>query len=61
MGVLTYNSEAELLAALDGGLKIGEMNKLSQLLHTKVIASRCVIGNIFKLRGHPYICITTLN
>lgn len=45
----------------DGGLKIGEMNKLSQLLHTKVIASRCVIGNIFKLRGHPYICITTLN
>jgi hypothetical protein len=45
----------------DGGLKIGEMNKLSQLLHIKVIASRCVIGNIFKLRGHPYICITTLN
>lgn len=45
----------------DGGLKIGEMNSLSQLLHIKVIASRCVIGNIFKLRGHPYVCITTLN
>ncbi len=38
----------------DGGLKIGEMNFLSQLLCTKIVASRCVFGNIFKLRGHPY-------
>ena len=35
----------------DGGLKIGEINNLSQLLRIKVVASRCVIGNTFKLRG----------
>lgn len=38
----------------DGGLKIGEMKFLSQLLCIKIVASRCVFGNIFKLRGHPY-------
>jgi DNA-directed RNA polymerase II subunit RPB2 len=38
----------------DGGLKIGEMNFLSQLLCIKIVASRSVFGDIFKLRGHPY-------
>ena len=37
----------------DGGLKIGEMNYLSQLLCIKIVASRSVFGNIFKLRGYP--------
>lgn len=37
----------------DGGLKIGEIKYLSQLLWIKIVASRYVIGNISKLREHP--------
>jgi len=37
----------------DGGLKIGEIKSLSQLLCIKIVASRSVYGNIFKLRGYP--------
>jgi hypothetical protein len=44
----------------DGGLKIGEINYLSQLLWIKIIASRCVIGNISKLREHPIIIVVPL-
>lgn len=44
----------------DGGLKIGEMNLLSQLLCKKIIASRNVSGDIFKLRGHPSFILPLL-
>ncbi len=44
----------------DGGLKIGEINNLSQLLLTKIMASRCVIGNISKLRENPMIIVVPL-
>lgn len=44
----------------DGGLKIGEIKYLSQLLCIKIVASRYVFGNIFKLRGHPYNFIIPL-
>ncbi len=44
----------------DGGLKIGEINYLSQLLWIKIIASRYVIGNISKLREHPIIIVVPL-
>jgi DNA-directed RNA polymerase II subunit RPB2 len=40
----------------DGGLRFGEMERdeiLSQLLFIKIVASRCVSGNTFKLRGYP--------
>lgn len=37
----------------DGGLKIGEIKFVSVTVK-KTVASRCVIGNIFKLRGGPY-------
>jgi DNA-directed RNA polymerase II subunit RPB2 len=45
----------------DGGLRFGEMERdeiLSQLLCIKIVASRNVFGNTFKLRGHP--CYTLL-
>jgi DNA-directed RNA polymerase II subunit RPB2 len=44
----------------DGGLKIGEINNLSQLLLIKIMASRCVIGNISKLRENPMIIVVPL-
>ncbi len=44
----------------DGGLKIGEIKNLSQLLLTKIMASRCVIGNISKLRENPMIIVVPL-
>lgn len=40
----------------DGGLRFGEMErdeKLSQLLFIKIVASRNVSGDTFKLRGYP--------
>lgn len=44
----------------DGGLKIGEINKLSQLILIKISASQCVIGNTFKLRGYLKILVIPL-
>jgi DNA-directed RNA polymerase beta subunit/intein/homing endonuclease len=44
----------------DGGLKIGEIKWLSQLLCIKIVASRYVFGDIFKLRGYPYNSIIPL-
>lgn len=44
----------------DGGLKIGEMKSLSQLLCIKIIASWNVSSNIFKLRGYPKLTLQLL-
>ena len=41
----------------DGGLKIGEIKYLSQLILIKISASRNVIGNTFKLRENPVLII----
>jgi DNA-directed RNA polymerase beta subunit len=47
----------------DGGLRFGEMErdeKLSQLLWIKIVASRNVSGNTFKLRGYPCLVLLLL-
>ena len=44
----------------DGGLKIGEIKYLSQLILIKISASRNVIGYTFKLREYPMILVVPL-
>jgi hypothetical protein len=43
----------------DGGLKIGEMNFVSVTMK-KIVASPNVLGNTFKLRGHPCFSLPLL-
>jgi DNA-directed RNA polymerase II subunit RPB2 len=44
----------------DGGLKIGEMNKIVSVTMKKIVASPNVLGNTFKLRGYPCFSLPLL-